>query len=93
MICTLLSEGSLQARGDFEVVHGESKIQGRILVRFRNPQCARDGISNELLRAGCYAQIVGLAVATFITLLLVPVLYSIFVPDLKIIRWKRSTSG
>jgi hypothetical protein len=36
----------------------------------------------------CYAQIGGLAVATFITLLLVPVLYSIFVLDLKIIRWE-----
>jgi multidrug efflux pump subunit AcrB len=35
----------------------------------------------------CYAQIGGLAVATFITLLLVPVLYSIFVLDLKIVRW------
>jgi Cu/Ag efflux pump CusA len=36
----------------------------------------------------CYTQIGGLAVATFITLLLVPVLYSIFVLDLKIIRWE-----
>ena len=36
----------------------------------------------------CYAQIGGLGVATFITLLLVPVLYSIFVLDLKIIRWE-----
>ncbi len=35
----------------------------------------------------CYAQIGGLAVATFITLLLVPVFYSIFVLDLKWIRW------
>jgi multidrug efflux pump subunit AcrB len=35
----------------------------------------------------CYAQIGGLGVATFITLLLVPVLYSIFVLDLKIVRW------
>jgi multidrug efflux pump len=35
----------------------------------------------------CYAQIGGLAVATFITLLLVPVLYSIFVLDLKIVKW------
>jgi multidrug efflux pump subunit AcrB len=35
----------------------------------------------------CYAQIGGLAVATFITLLLVPVLYSIFVIDLKIVSW------
>jgi hypothetical protein len=34
-------------------------------------------------------------VATFITLLLVPVLYSIFVLDLKIIRWdtKESTAA
>jgi multidrug efflux pump subunit AcrB len=36
----------------------------------------------------CYAQIGGLAVAAFTTLLLVPVLYSIFVLDLKIIRWE-----
>jgi len=36
----------------------------------------------------CYAQIGGLAVATFITLLLVPVLYSIFVLDLKLIKWE-----
>jgi multidrug efflux pump subunit AcrB len=38
----------------------------------------------------CYAQIGGLAIATFITLLLVPVLYSIFVLDLKIIRWEQA---
>ena len=36
----------------------------------------------------CYAQMGGLAVATFITLLLVPVLYSIFVLDLKIVKWE-----
>ena len=35
----------------------------------------------------CYAQIGGLAVATFITLLLVPVLYSIAVLDLKVVKW------
>ncbi|MGZ4789806.1 MAG: efflux RND transporter permease subunit, partial [Terriglobales bacterium] len=35
----------------------------------------------------CYAQIGGLTIATFITLLLVPVLYSIFVLDLKLIKW------
>jgi hypothetical protein len=29
-----------------------------------------------------------LAVATFITLLLVPVLYAIFVMDLKILKWE-----
>ncbi len=36
----------------------------------------------------CYAQIGGLAVATFITLLLVPVFYAIFVLDLKWITWE-----
>jgi len=35
----------------------------------------------------CYAQIGGLAVATFITLLLVPVFYAIFVLDMKWITW------
>ena len=40
----------------------------------------------------CYAQIGGLAVATFVTLLLVPVLYSIFVLDLKIVRWDTKVS-
>lgn len=38
----------------------------------------------------CYAQIGGLAVATFITLLLVPVFYSIAVLDLKIVKWEAS---
>ena len=36
----------------------------------------------------CYTQIGGLCVATFITLLLVPVLYAIFVLDLKILKWE-----
>ena len=36
----------------------------------------------------CYAQIGGLTVATFITLLLVPVIYAIFVLDLKWVKWE-----
>ena len=36
----------------------------------------------------CYAQIGGLTAATFITLLLVPVFYSICVLDLKIVKWE-----
>jgi multidrug efflux pump subunit AcrB len=40
----------------------------------------------------CYAQIGGLAVATFITLLLVPVFYSIFALDLKWIKWEATES-
>ncbi len=37
----------------------------------------------------CYAQIGGLSVATFITLLLVPVIYAIFVLDLKLVKWEK----
>jgi multidrug efflux pump subunit AcrB len=36
----------------------------------------------------CYAQIGGLTIATFITLLIVPVIYAIFVLDLKLVRWE-----
>jgi multidrug efflux pump subunit AcrB len=36
----------------------------------------------------CYAQIAGLALSTTITLLLVPVVYSVFVLDLKWVRWE-----
>jgi Cation/multidrug efflux pump len=36
----------------------------------------------------CYAQIGGLAIATFVTLLLVPVIYAIFVLDLKLVKWE-----
>src|SRR6266849_5018610 len=39
----------------------------------------------------CYSQIGGLGVATFITLLLVPVFYSIFVLDLKLVNWEGPT--
>jgi multidrug efflux pump subunit AcrB len=38
----------------------------------------------------CYAQIGGLSVATFITLLLVPVIYAIFVLDLKLVKWEKT---
>src|SRR4029077_18544040 len=41
----------------------------------------------------CYAQIGGLTAATFITLLLVPVFYSICVLDLKIVKWDRAVSN
>jgi multidrug efflux pump subunit AcrB len=36
----------------------------------------------------CYAQIGGLTVATFVTLILVPVIYAIFVKDLKLVTWE-----
>jgi multidrug efflux pump len=37
----------------------------------------------------CYAQIAGLGFATVVTLLLVPVLYTIMIKDLKLIKWDR----
>ena len=41
----------------------------------------------------CYAQIGGLLVATVLTLLLVPVLYALFVLDLKIVKWEAIPHG
>jgi multidrug efflux pump subunit AcrB len=41
----------------------------------------------------CFAQIGGLASATFITLLLVPVIYAIVVLDLKLVKWERIPHG
>jgi len=46
-----------------------------------------------LWEALCYAQIGGLTFATTVTLFIVPVLYSIFVLDLKIIRWEESVAS
>ena len=40
-----------------------------------------------LWEALCYAQIGGLSLATLVTLLVVPVIYSIFVLDLRIVKW------
>jgi multidrug efflux pump len=41
----------------------------------------------------CYVQIGGLSFATVVTLILVPVLYTIFVSDLKWIRWEHEPSA
>ena len=41
----------------------------------------------------CYAQIGGLTVATFVTLLLVPVIYAMFVLDLKLVKWDARESA
>ena len=45
-----------------------------------------------LWEALCFAQIGGLVLATAVTLFIVPVLYSIFVLDMKIIRWEESVA-
>jgi multidrug efflux pump subunit AcrB len=41
----------------------------------------------------CYTQIGGLTIATVVTLILVPVLYAVFVLDLKIVRWETVSTG
>ena len=41
----------------------------------------------------CYAQIGGLTLATAVTLLLVPVLYTIVIQDLKLIAWRTPGAG
>jgi multidrug efflux pump subunit AcrB len=45
-----------------------------------------------LFEALCWAQIGGLTIATVLTLVLVPVIYAVFVNDLKIVRWDCSPS-
>jgi len=40
----------------------------------------------------CYAQIAGLTVSTAVTLLLVPVVYAVFVLDLKWVKWESPQS-
>jgi hypothetical protein len=41
----------------------------------------------------CSTQIGGLSVATVVTLLLVPVLYAIFVLDLKLVKWETAETA
>ena len=43
-----------------------------------------------LWEALCYAQIGGLSFATLVTLFIVPVIYSIFVLDLKVVKWSET---
>jgi multidrug efflux pump subunit AcrB len=40
-----------------------------------------------------FAQIGGLCAATFVTLLLVPVIYAIFALDLKLVKWEAPSAG
>ncbi len=40
----------------------------------------------------CYAQIGGLTIATAVTLVLVPLIYAVFVRDLRIVRWEHHPS-
>lgn len=41
----------------------------------------------------CYVQMLGMLVATVVTLVLVPVLYVVFVEDLHLVRWEVETTG
>ena len=59
------------------------KVGATVIVMF--PLAAHGG---PLWEPMCYAQIGGLSVATFVTLLLVPVIYAIFVLDLKLVKWE-----
>ena len=51
------------------------------------------GEGGPLWQPLCYAQIGGLCAATFVTLILVPMLYTWAVTDLEIISWKSESSG
>jgi hypothetical protein len=64
----------------------QGRSGGREQLR-ANQAIVNDGRRSEPM---CYAQIGGLTAATFITLLLVPVIYAIFVRDLKIVKWEKT---
>jgi multidrug efflux pump subunit AcrB len=63
-------------------------VSATVLALF--PLVAHGG---PLWRALCYAQIGGLTLATVVTLVIVPVIYSIFVLDLKLVRWELLVRG
>jgi len=44
-------------------------------------------LGGPLREALCYSQIGALSVATLVMLFIVPVIYSIFVLDLKVVKW------
>jgi multidrug efflux pump subunit AcrB len=74
-------ERTVEVNEAMREVNGVITVGATILALF--PLALEGG---PLWQRLCYAQIGGLAVATFITLL-VPVFYSIFVFDLKWIKW------
>lgn len=61
----------------------------RPCLRYSRLPCTADRYGNRsaMRRFG------GLTVATFITLLMVPVLYAIFVLDLKVLKWQTKDSN
>jgi hypothetical protein len=71
-------------------IHRSFLIQRKVCGDVEGDAAAVDGslqrtrLARPLWQPLCYAH-------TFITLLLVPVLYSIFVLDLKIVKWEGST--
>src|SRR5262245_2968846 len=69
--------------GILRIRPGLSPVGATVLALF--PLAIHGG---PLWEALCYAQIGGLTFATAVTLLVVPVLYAIFVLDLKVVRWE-----
>jgi hypothetical protein len=61
------------------------EMVGRVGINNDAPRSPRP---SSVLSPLCYMPIGGLSVATFIELLLVPVLYAVFVLDLKLVTWE-----
>ena len=71
----------------FDMVHFVNRdgVTGELAIGKPSSMLAMHG--GPLWEPLCYAQIGGLTVATFLTLLLVPVIYTMVVRDLGWIRW------
>jgi hypothetical protein len=87
---TALSREVPGTRIDVRQLETNKPIGIPISIRISGADAAALHQLSSKLHSGplCYAQIGGLPRATFITLLLVPVLYSIFVKHLKVIHWE-----
>jgi hypothetical protein len=73
--------GGLTSLGASWLTQRKQVMAQRVRTRYQHAGRIVQGLHFATRRSG------GLTLAAFITLLLVPVLYSIFVLDLKLIRW------
>jgi hypothetical protein len=76
--------GGAARRGHRPPAAGAHHGGGHVIALF--PLAAHGG---PLWEPMCDAQIGGLTAAMFVTLLVVPVLYAIFVLDLKLVKWEQ----
>jgi formate hydrogenlyase transcriptional activator len=87
-------EEEVRTEHEFGDIVGESPALRAVLKAVETVLACVGGLIPLALSGGplwepmCYVQIVGMLVATLVTLVIVPVLYVIFVEDLRLVRWE-----